>query len=61
MFIQRKIIQYIWAKIVECQQNTILYKTYEMVKNDADRGCTGNDNWVYHIKLTCTQIVQGFS
>lgn len=60
MFIQRKIqmIKY-WAKILSKPETTILYKTYTMLKNKVNIGCTDSNNWAYQIKLILDR--SGFS
>ena len=52
MYIQRKIIMIkYWMKILSLNENSILFKTYKMLKTDAENGHTyNNNNWAYSIK-----------
>ena len=40
-------------------ETTILYKTYTMLKNKVNIGCTDSNNWAYRIKLILDR--SGFS
>ena len=60
MFVQRKIIliKY-WTKIITKHENSLLYKTYEMLKRTVDNGCIDSGNWAYQIKLMLERIGLG--
>ena len=52
MFVQRKLlmIKY-WIKLITSSEHSILFKTYNMLKNDIENGRSNNkSNWVFHIK-----------
>ena len=41
-----------WLKILQSHENSLLFKTYKMLKLDVDANKTYNKtNWAYHIKL----------
>ena len=41
-----------WLKILQSHENSLLFKTYEMLKLDVDSKKTYNKtNWAYHIIL----------
>jgi len=41
-----------WLKILQSHENSLLFKTYEMLKLDVDAKKTYNKtNWAYHIIL----------
>jgi len=41
-----------WLKILQSHENSLLFKTYKMLKNDVVANKTYNKtNWAYHIKL----------
>lgn len=56
--IHRKIIMIkYWFKILNLDNNCILKKIYNMLKEDADNGLSyNNKNWAFHIKTMLNQI-----
>ena len=50
------IIKY-WIKILSSKRNSLMFKTYYMLKVDVDRNCTyrGN-NWAFYVKQTLEKI-----
>jgi hypothetical protein len=58
MSIMRKIhmIRY-WIKLLKCNENTILYKVYSLLRRDADQNNSyNNTNWASHIKSILNAI-----
>ena len=46
-----------WIKLLKLDWDTILFRTYNMLKNDADNGLSYNgNNWAHHIKNMLQQI-----
>lgn len=58
MAIHRKIIMIkYWSKILKLNNNCILKKTYNMLKEDADNNISYNGKiWAFHIKTVLNQI-----
>ena len=58
MYVYRKFIMIkYWLKILTMNENSILFKVYNMLKIDADNNNTYNKkNWAYHIKTNLEQI-----
>ena len=53
MYIRRQLsMTKYWLKILQSHENSLLFKTYKMLKIDVDANKTYNKiNWAYHIKL----------
>ena len=50
-----------WIKILDQQENSLLYKTYIMLKNDAENGVTYNrNNWAHNIKQILIELDLSF-
>ena len=52
MYIQRKLIMLnYWTKLIASNRQSILFKTYNVLRTDVDEGLTYNNfNWAYYIK-----------
>ena len=53
MYIRRQLsMTKYWLKMLQSHENSLLFKTYKMLKLDVDENKTYNKtNWAYHMKL----------